>query len=182
MKNFQIRPETPSDFPQIFELIKNAFATADYSDHQEQFLVERLRNDSAFLPNLALVAENASNHKNRGEIIGHIVFSEALIGDEKDGKKVLALAPLSVCPDYQNQGVGTALIHHAHQIIETLDYPAVVVLGHPDYYAKFGYDNASEFGITIPFDVPDEVLRVWALGDVANVPKGEITYAHAFLG
>lgn len=172
MKNFQIRPETPSDFPQIFELIKNAFATADYSDHQEQFLVERLRKDSTFLPNLALVAENE-----QGEIVGHIVFSEALIGDEKDGKKVLALAPLSVCPDYQQQGVGTALIHHAHKIIETLNYPAVVVLGHPDYYAKFGYENAKEFGITAPFDVPDGVLRVWKLG---QIPSGEIQYARAF--
>lgn len=170
MKTYHIRLETPSDFAQIFELIKNAFATSDYSDHQEQFLVERLRNHSAFLPNLALVAEN----ENR-EIIGHIVFSEALI----DSKKVLALAPLSVHSNYQNQGVGTALIHHAHKIIEMLDYPAVVVLGHSDYYAKFGYNNASEFGITAPFDVPDGVLRVWALGDV---PSGEITYADAFFG
>lgn len=170
---YNIRPETPSDFPQIFELIKNAFATTDYSDHQEQFLVERLRQDSAFLPNLALVAEN-----NQGKIIGHIAFSEAKI----NGGKVLALAPLSVHPDYQNQGVGTALIHHAHQLIKTLNYPAVVVLGHPEYYAKFGYADASKFGITAPFDVPDGVLRVWALGDVANVPKGKIEYAKAFVG
>lgn len=173
MNHYNIRPETPSDFARIHELIQNAFATADYSDHQEQLLVERLRKDSAFLPNLALVAENE-----QGKIIGHIVFSEALIDD----KKVLALAPLSVHPDYQNQGVGTALIHHAHQLIKTLNYPAVVVLGHPEYYAKFGYAEASEFGITAPFDVPDGVLRVWALGDVANVPKGEIEYAKAFVG
>ncbi len=175
MQTYQIRPETPSDFAQIHELIKNAFASAEYSDHQEHFLVERLRNDKAFLPKLALVAENDSHHKNRGEIIGHIVFSEAVI----NGQTVLALAPLSVRPDYQHQGVGTALIKHAHKIIEILDYPAVVVLGHPEYYAKFGYDNANEFGITVPFDVTDGVLRVWKLGEV---PKGEITYAKAFFG
>ena len=70
MKNYRIRREQPSDFAHIHTLIKTAFATADDSDHQEQFLVERLRQDPAFLPKLALVAE----HKN-GEIIGHIVFS-----------------------------------------------------------------------------------------------------------
>lgn len=168
---YTIRPEMPSEFSQIHDLIKNAFATTEHSDHQEHFLVERLRQDPAFLPNLAWVAENEKD-----EIIGHILFSEAVIDD----KKVLALAPLSVRPDYQYQGVGTALINHAHDIIKTLDYPAVVVLGHPDYYAKFGYNNASEFGITAPFDVPDGVLRVWQIDKGEKVPSGEIEYAKAF--
>lgn len=166
MQNYTVRVETPADFPQIHTLIQNAFANAEHSDHQEQFLVERLRQDSAFLPELALVTETKN-----GEIIGHIAFSEAVI----EGKKVLALAPLSVRPDWQNQGVGTALINHAHALIKTLDYPAVVVLGHPDYYAKFGYENASDFGITTSFDVPDGVLRVWKINDY--IPQGELHYA-----
>ena len=174
MKNYRIRREQPSDFAHIHTLIKTAFATADYSDQQEQFLVERLRQDPAFLPKLALVAE----HEN-GQIIGHIVFSQALINDTK----VLALAPLSVHPNYQKQGVGAALIQHAHKFIQALDYPAVVVLGYSDYYAKFGYQHVGRLGLTAPFDVPDGALRVWVLSDTTyDTLNVEIQYADAFFG
>ncbi len=108
-----------------------------------------------------------------------ILFFQALINDTK----VLALAPLSVHSTYQKQGVGAALIQHAHKLIQALDYPAVVVLGHPDYYAKFGYQHTGKLGLTAPFDVPDGALRVWVLSDTTyDTLKGEIQYADAFFG
>lgn len=91
--SFTIRPEQPNDFSEISELVKNAFATAEYSDHQEHLLIERLRQDNAFLPELALIAENHD-----GVIIGHIMFSEAWIGDKDNGCKVWHLLRFRFTP------------------------------------------------------------------------------------
>lgn len=166
-ENFHIRPETPADAKAVARVITAAFTGHPMSDGTEADLVARLRQDPAFV--LALVAEK------EGDIIGHIAFSEALIS----GEKVLVLAPLSVAPKWQDQGVGTALIKAAHQTLERLDYPAIVVLGHADYYARFGYEKAADYGINAPFDVPEEALRVRRLKD-SPLPSGVIQYAAAF--
>jgi len=166
---YQVRVEENKDFDFIQTLIQFAFADAEYSDHQEHFLVQKLRTDTAFLPNLALVACDE-----QGNIVGHIMFSEAIV----DKTKVLALAPLSIAPTNQNQGIGTTLINVAHEQIKKLDYPCVVVLGHPNYYAKFGYESAEKFGIQAPFEVPEGALRVLLLTN--DIPKGVIEYARAF--
>lgn len=166
MTTFTLREARPADAKAIEALIQTAFADMPLSDGQEASLVHRLNTDGDVA--LALVAEQA------GEVIGHILFSPATVG----GQKVLALAPLSVAPQWQRQGVGKALISAAHRQIETMDYAAVVVLGHPDYYARFGYQPAENYGITAPFELPDGVLRVLPLTE--TVPQGEIRYASAF--
>ena len=94
-----IRQETPNDYNEIYDLVKEAFATADHADGNEQDLVTELRKGSAFLPELSLVAEID------GKLAGHIMFTKASVGNDP----VLVLAPLSVKPEYQNKGVNGLL-------------------------------------------------------------------------
>lgn len=107
-----IRQETYKDHKEVYKLVAEAFATAEHADGHEQELVAALRKGNAFIPALSLVAETG------GEIIGHIVFTKARVGNAD----VLVLAPLSVKPSYQKQGVGTALILEGHRIAKELGY------------------------------------------------------------
>ena len=99
-KTAAIRQEQPSDYKIIHKVVKKAFESAEHSDGNEQELVIMLRKSEAYIPELSLVAEIDSS------IVGHIMFTRAKVGDES----VLALAPLSVLPEYQRKGYGTAMI------------------------------------------------------------------------
>lgn len=146
----KIRKETKEDFRSVFELIRSAFKEEALSDHKEQFLVERLRNSDSFNPELSLVAES------NGKIIGYILLTEIKIEDiGKDSSTSLALAPVAVLPDYQGNGVGSKLIKAAHDKAKGLGYGSVVLLGHENYYPKFRYRPTKEFGIKLPFEVPE---------------------------
>jgi predicted N-acetyltransferase YhbS len=133
-------------------------------------LVNALRYGSAYIPELSLVAEENVS------IIGHIMFTKAEIG----GKIVLALAPLSVLPEYQRKGVGTALIEEGHKIAKEMGYAYSVVLGSENYYPKFGYIPADTFGIIAPFDVPRDNFMVYKIKDDAEKIGGVMKYAKEF--
>ena len=105
-----IRQEETRDYENIYSVVKKAFGSAVQADGNEQDLVNALRNGDAYIPELSLVAEID------GVIVGHIMFTKAKVED----KVVLALAPLSVLPEYQRQGVGTALIEEGHRIAKEL--------------------------------------------------------------
>ena len=145
-----IRQETESDHHAVFQLIKEAFSNMEMSDHQEHFLVARLRKSSAFIPELSLVAEL------EGKIVGHIILTRIKIKKGLNTHDSLALAPVSVLPDHQKKGIGGRLITAAHEKARTLGFTSVVLLGHKEYYPKFGYVTAGTFGIELPFDVPKE--------------------------
>ena len=131
-----IRQERETDYTEIYELIKEAFASAEHADGNEQDLVIALRKGNDFVPELALVAEID------GKLAGHIMFSKAKIGNDT----VLALAPLSVKPEFQRQGVGTALMNEAHKKAKELGYQYSLVLGSEFYYPRVGYLPAEQFG------------------------------------
>lgn len=150
-----IRQEESKDNRDVFNLIKSAFSDLKISDHDEQDLVERLRLSDAFIPELSLVAELDGN------VIGHILFTKIKVGD----MVVLTLAPLAVLPSMQGKGVGTALMIEGHRIACDLGFDAVIVVGHEDYYPRVGYVPASDYGINMPFDVPDESFMVLDLSD-----------------
>ena len=101
-----IRHETSNDYEEIYELIAEAFVTAEHADGNEQDLVVALRKGTAYIPELSLVAEMD------GELAGHILFTKAKVGNNE----VIVLAPLSIKPKYQKQGVGTGLITEGHRI------------------------------------------------------------------
>lgn len=145
------------------------------SDHQEQFLVERLRRSDAFLPELSLVAEMDD------KIVGYILLSKIRIQNHKDCFDSLALAPVAVLPEYQGRGVGGTLIRAAHDKACHLGHGSVVLLGHETYYPKFGYRPAHLFGISLPFDVPKENCMAIELTEGAlDQVSGTVVYPRAF--
>ena len=95
----------------------------------------------------------------------------------------LSLAPVSVLPKYQNQNIGTALIEQAHIVAKQYSYPAIVLIGHDQFYPRFGYKRASTFGVTFPFDSPDKNCMVLELikGGLNGI-NGIIEYPPEFIG
>ena len=170
-----IRQETPGDHETVNQVIEAAFAKAEHADGNEHHLVARLRGSSAFVPELSLVAEVDGN------IVGHILFTKIVIKAEEHQHEALALAPVSVHPDCQRHGFGAKLIEAGHKIATELGFGAVILLGHPAYYPKFGYRPASGFGIKAPFDVPDEAFMAIALRPGAlDEIEGTVVYPEEF--
>lgn len=165
-----IRKETAADYQAVYAVVKHAFARAEHADGTEQDLVNALRKGEAFIPELSLVAEVD------GKVVGHILFTKATV----NGKPVLALAPLSVLPDYQRQGIGKALIQEGHRIAKELGYTHSIVLGSEKYYPQTGYSPASGFGIKAPFDVPDENFMACVLDETGAAIHGTLQYAPEF--
>ncbi|MBK1897603.1 GNAT family N-acetyltransferase [Chryseobacterium paridis] len=145
-----LRQEQEKDHSQVFKVVEDAFKYAEHSDHQEQFLVEKLRNSDAFIPELSIVAEI------NNEIVGHILFTKLSVKNNSDSFSSLALAPVSVKPEYQGQGIGGQLINYGHKIAKDLGYESVILIGHEHYYPRFGYQKTSNFGISFPFELPEE--------------------------
>ena len=166
----EIRQERESDYEEVAQVIKIAFASAEHCDGNEADLVANLRKSQAFIPELSLVAVEQQ------KVIGHILFSKVKIGKKTE----LALAPLAVLPEYQRKGIGKSLIQEGHRIAQQLNYDYSIVLGSSDYYTKFGYIPASQYQITAPFPVEDEFFMALKLNQKAGSIKGMVEYDPAF--
>ncbi len=124
-----IHPETDPDHAAVFAVHETAFGRSD-----EARIAARLRGDTqAFVPELSLVA------RQNGIIVGHVIFSVGQVVGERETVPVLALGPIGVLPAHQKQGIGSALIHSGIEKAMNLGYPAIVLLGHPSYYPRFGF-------------------------------------------
>jgi len=134
-----IRKETEGDYGVVNTLIEAAFGRVD-----EALLVAQLRLNPRYIPELSLVAED------EGVVVGHILFTPVEIVSGELLCPSLALAPVAVLPEYQRKGVGSALIRTGFQEAETQGYTSVIVLGHPEYYVRFGFIPAGQFGIEPP--------------------------------
>lgn len=165
-----IRRETSSDYPAIFEVVKEAFAHAEYADQDEHFLVERLRKSDAYIPELSLVAEMDGN------VVGHIMFTKIKVGEHD----AITLAPLAVLPGLQGKGIGGKLIEAAHKEAKRLGHEFSVLLGHAGYYPRFGYRRASEYGILSPLKVPDDAFMAIRLQSSRERLDGIVEYAKEF--
>lgn len=165
-----IREERAADHKKVYQLIKEAFENAQHTDGDEHELVERLRHSETFVPALSLVAEQD------GEIVGHILFTEVKIDDAT----AIALSPVAVAPGLQGKGIGGKLIRAGHEIARDRGYEISVVLGHADYYPRFGYSSAKAFGIRAPFEVPDENFMACNLQGKETRLDGVVEYAQAF--
>ena len=174
--NIRLRQENSNDYPMVAEVIKSAYKDVGYSNHREQFLVERLRKSAAFIPQLSLVAE--IDH----EIVGHILLTKIAIHNQGKTIASLALAPLSVTPKFQGKGVGSKLVAEAHRLAKELGYQSVTVLGHPKYYPRFGYEPMKSYGLELPFDVREENCMVICLSenDLSGI-AGKVEYPSEFL-
>ena len=170
-----IRQEKETDYKVSENLAEKAFKNAEYSDHKEHFLVERLRKSDVFVPELSLVAELD------GENVGHIMLTKLIIENEENRYNSLALAPVSVLPEHQNKGVGSKLISESLKVAKEIGFKSVIVLGHDKYYPRFGFKPASIWGIKAPFEVPNEAfmaleLRVRGLEGI----RGTVVYSKEF--
>lgn len=176
MKGIRIRQETTADGPVVHEIVRLAFAQAEYSDHDEHNLVIRLRRSADFMPELSLVAEYG------GRAVGHALFSRIKIHDGARAFDSLALAPVSVLPELQGRGIGSRLVMAGHAAARELGFGSVIVVGHPAYYPRFGYVPASRFGISAPFDIPDDSFMACELapGALSGV-RGCVEYPAEFL-
>lgn len=157
--------ELPEDREVIYRINKEAFEQDD-----EAKLVDALR--EAADPFLSFVAVKD------GRIVGHIVYSPAVIDDKHNG---LGLAPMAVLPECQRSGVGTQLVKDSLEELVARDYPWVIVLGHPGYYPRFGFVPSVERGIQDEYGAPPEAFMVLELmpGKLKGV-TGTARYHEAF--
>jgi len=158
-----VRPERPEDATAVYRVNEEAFAQRDEAD-----LVERLR--ARAHPYLGLVAEED------GEVVGHVAFTPVTLEPARPGLDVRGLAPMAVLPTHQGHGIGTALGHAGLAACRERGCAAVVVLGYPDYYARFGFIPASTYGVGTTYEVPDDVFMAVEL--VPGALDGVAATAH----
>ncbi|MBL7967141.1 MAG: N-acetyltransferase [Prolixibacteraceae bacterium] len=149
-RNLFIRQEMPSDYDAVIELTAKAFETMPFSEGDEDRLVASLRTASTFIPELSLVAEL------NGKIVGHILFTPLSIDNGQQKFQSLVLGPVSVLPEFQKQGIGGELIRAGHQKTTELGFHSVILIGHPEYYPRFGYKTASGFGLKVSMELPSD--------------------------
>jgi putative acetyltransferase len=165
---FVIRVELEGDRQGVRQVNEAAFGQPAEAD-----LVDALR--SAGAAEVSLVAEAD------GQIVGHILFSPVGIDGVQESLKIAGLAPMAVLPAYQRRGIGSFLVKQGLEDCRTAGVQAVVVLGHPDYYPRFGFRRASTFGLRCEFDAPDEAFMALELTpNVLSGNGGEIRYHPAF--
>lgn len=165
-----IRSERPADAAAIRRVHDAAFAGP-----AEGRLVDALRDGGAFSAETSLVAVTSA-----GDVVGHVLFSS--LGLEVDGREVpaAALAPLGVLPGRQRTGIGTRLVREGLRRLEALRCEAVVVLGDPAYYGRFGFSQAMAAPLASRYAGPHLQALALVPAVLANVQRGRITYPPPF--
>lgn len=162
-----IRKETEEDCEAIYKLNSSAFES-----EAEAKLVDRLRELGKAA--ISLVTESSN------ELVGHILFSEVTLSDH-EGLKIVGLAPMAVVPRCQRTGIGSALVRAGLEACKLNGYEAVVVLGHPAYYPRFGFRPSIEFGFRSEYDVPSDTFMSLELQENSlSGASGIVTYHSAF--
>jgi len=156
----------PSDRDAVRRVNELAFEGSIEAD-----IVDALRGTEAWLPDLSLVAEDDT------VIVGHALLSLVRLDT---GPELLSLGPMAVLPGRQRAGVGSALVRQGLERARSTKYPLVVVLGHPDYYPRFGFRPARPYGIETPYDAPDEAWLALALPAYDEHVRGIVLYPPAW--
>ncbi|MFE9099434.1 GNAT family N-acetyltransferase [Actinomadura geliboluensis] len=177
------RPERPGDAAAVRAVVEAAFPTPAEAD-----LVDALREDAAWIPGLSVVAEAPD-----GRVAGYALVTRCHLLDPRDGEAdgdggpgaaALALAPVAVAPGLQRRGAGGAAVRavlaEAARRAAAGGERLVVVLGHPEYYPRFGFGRASALGVGVAFEVPDEALMALVLDGPGPVPSGTVRYPAPF--
>jgi len=163
----EIRAERPGDVARIRSINLAAFTGA-----AEANLVDALRSDAK--PLISLVAEIDR------EIVAHILFSPVVISSHPE-VLAMGLAPMAVIPARQRQGIGSALVEQGVEECRRIGAAAIVVLGHPEFYPRFGFSPASRFGLRCEYAVPNEAFMTMELArGVLTGKDGVVTYHPAF--
>jgi putative acetyltransferase len=167
----EIREEQPQDIAAISELNELAFGQTLEAD-----LVEKLRQNCHNLLSLVAVMQN--------QVVGHVLFSPATIETHEGTAHGMALAPMAVLPEYQRQGIGSTLVRTGIAKLKKRQCPFIIVLGHAEYYPRFGFEIASRHGIRSEWEVPDDVFMILLLNEpemntISGVAKYRPEFAEA---
>jgi putative acetyltransferase len=165
-EKLHIRPETPDDKEAIYQLTKTAFARLPYADGDEQDLINALREAGAL--SLSLVAIMGD------EVIGHVAFSPALAEDSVPNW--FALGPVSVAPLFQRRGIGSALIRNAIGQLADYDAAGIILVGNPNYYARFG------FVVTPELTPPGQPIDYFMVLPLACKEPKSVVHFHPLFG
>ncbi|MED7788920.1 N-acetyltransferase [Francisella sp. 19X1-34] len=159
--NINIRYEQLKDQESVYQLIASSFETDD-----EEKLVRLLHTDHQSLISLVADIDNT--------IVGQIVLSK--MESKASNISIFGLAPMSVAPKYQNQGIGSKLVETVIKEAKKNNIDAIFVLGHPSYYPRFGFKPTSEYQIKCQYDVPSDVFMVLDLTNKLSALKGQTVY------
>ena len=165
VRRVQVRDELPGDEAVIRRANELAFGRAEEAD-----LVDALRASGAVTLSLVAVVE--------GQIAGHILFSPVAIEGARG--TMIGLAPMAVLPSHQRRGIGSALVREGIDRLRREGHGAIVVLGHPEYYPRFGFTRARSFGLTCEFECPDEAFMALELVKGALANGGFVRYRPEF--
>lgn len=159
-----IREEQPGDVTAVRNVNSRAFG-----QDQEGNIVDALRSNGAALLSLVATLD--------GQVVGHIMYSPLSVDDHEGA----ALGPMAVLPEFQRQGIGSQLIEVGNRKLKKAGCPFIVVVGHAEYYPRFGFRPASAYGITCEWELPDDVFMLLALdpGRMEGV-AGLAKYRHEF--
>ena len=163
-----IRLETPEDRVSIRHVNQEAFG-----QNEEAEIVEKLRDRGVLSLSHVAVQDDV--------VIGHIAFSPVEITTEDSSFEALALAPMAVLPPHQNKGIGSQLVLAGLNECRRLGHEIIVVLGHPNYYPRFGFVLAKPKGIECEFEVPDEAWMILELREGALAGRqGTVSFQPEF--
>ncbi len=149
----EVRTEQPKDIDAVRLVNDKAFG-----QRAEGLIVDKLRKSCQEILSLVAISDI--------KVVGHILFSPATL--EKQGKVIegMGLAPMAVLPEFQNQGIGTQLVNEGLGILKSTACPFVIVLGHENYYPRFGFQRASKYGLKSQWEgIPDEVFMAMILDE-----------------
>ena len=162
-----IRAEEQMDWAAVHAVNVSAFETPAEAD-----LVDALREQAQ--PLVSLIAED------KGLIVGHVMFSPVSLSGHP-ALKIMGLAPMAVTPEHHRQGIGSALVRAGLEQCKQLGFGAVVVLGHPAYYPRFGFSSSTHFGMGCEYEVAEEVFMVMELQvGFLRGASGKVQYHAAF--
>ena len=151
VKNIIIREANESDLHDVMHVETEAFGY-----EKEAILVSQLLEDESAEPTLSLLAVKED------EAVGHILFTKATIDGKDPSPLIYLLAPLAILTEYQKQGIGGMLITEGLRKLKEMGVKMVFVLGHENYYPKFGFENdAGSMGFSAPYPIPEEHAGVW---------------------
>ncbi len=168
----RIRREEPEDVPSVRVINEQAFEQPAEAD-----IVDKLRQSCPAALSFVAVDE--------GRVVGHVFFTQATVDSKNGTIEGMGLAPMAVLPDRQRQGIGSKLVEHGLEILREQGCPFVIVLGHPVYYPRFGFEPASRYGLKSQWEgVPDEAFMVMifdeqAMEGVSGVARYRVEFDEA---
>ena len=172
IKKLQIREAVETDLNDVLQIERLAFGYEKEAD-----LVRGLLYDLSAKPVLSLLAFK------KDRAVGHILFTTARLLGTKDTASIVILAPLAIVPDAQKQGIGGKLIEQGLELLSKSGVDLVFVLGHPEYYPRYGFKPAGDLGFEAPYPIPDEHADAWMVqalrSGVIGTVSGKVICADA---